>query len=235
MNDPLQFNTADEMAQGAAGQLAIILNDALDTRGRAMLVLSGGSTPKRTYQYLAQKKLDWSRVTITLADDRWVKQPHAASNAKMLAETLFGGDAKHAQFIDLVTDDSTPEAALQTVAGRLNPWTDAYDAVVLGMGQDGHTASLFPRGYGMDIAMDMNNPLPVAAVTPNPLPHDAPFPRMTLTLARLLKSRHHMLLISGTEKHRVFEDAILHDDPARLPIAAFLHNTALTFQTYWTA
>ena len=131
MSDVMEFKTADQMARAAADTLAAITTEALSARGRAMLVLSGGSTPKLTYQYLAQKKLDWFRVIITLADDRWVQKTHSASNAKMLAETFFVGDAKHAQFVDLVTDDATPDAAIAKVAARLSQWTEAYDAVAM--------------------------------------------------------------------------------------------------------
>ena len=184
-------------ALALARSVAADLRRGIAERGRAVLVVSGGATPRKFLTALATEDLDWPRVTVTLADERWVPPSHARSNEHLVRETLLIGRAAAAAFVSLYTNVPDPESGLSEVAGRIDALPLPFDAVVLGLGNDGHCASLFADGDRFAQATD---PAAAARALPMRSP-SAGEPRMTLTLPALIATRALYLQIEGADKH----------------------------------
>lgn len=222
------FANRQGLAEAAAGAVA----DALDRRlgqgeGRASLAASGGSTPAPVYDLLRERPLDWSKVDITLSDERWVAPTSADSNQRMLQERLLAGAAAAARFTPLWRPAASVEAAAaldEPEIARLLP----FDVVLLGMGEDGHFASLFPGSPALAEGLDPDGPRLCAAVPPGrPAP---PQPRISLTLRAVLASRLILLLTSGEAKRRVLDEAL---DGADLPVRALLMQERTPIRILW--
>ena len=198
-----EFADPAALAQALASSVADDLRTALQERQVASLALSGGNTPKAFMRALSAQSLAWSQVFVTLVDERWVPEDNARSNAALLRENLLQGPAAAARFLPLHRDTATPEEALDALERDLAALPSPFDAVVLGMGNDGHTASFFPGGDRLTEALDPDSSLRV-------LPMRAPGagePRVTLTLPPLLAARHLYLHIEGAEKQAVLAQA----------------------------
>ena len=226
----LTHESVDAMAASLAAEIAAALTEAVDARGSASLVASGGSTPAPLYRALADTGTDWGRVTVTLADERWVDPDSDASNEALLRGTLLTGAAR---FIPLKTAAATAAegAAEANAAQKAIPLP--YDVTILGMGGDGHTASLFPQADGLAEALRADQPRRLMALTPKELPGHAPFARMTMTLRALLASRRIVVMISGAEKRAVFEQALAGSDVFDMPIRAILDQTGTPVDVHW--
>ena len=227
------FANPAALAQGLAQSVADDLHAALQARALASLALSGGNTPKAFMQALAQQPLDWARVVVTLVDERWVPESHARSNARLLQESLLHGPASAAHFLPLYHATAEPVAALDELERDLAtslPWP--LDVAVLGMGEDGHTASFFPGGDHLAQALD---PSSEARVLPMRAP-GAGEPRITLTLPALLKARHLYLHVEGAAKRRVLDQAVSGaGEGGHLPIRSVLQQVTSPVRTYWSA
>ena len=219
-----EFPDNAELAPVLADEIANTLRGALAARGKAALAVSGGSTPRPLFKALSMEDLDWSRVRITLVDERWVDETHPDSNAKLVRETLLQGKAAAADFIGLKTAAPSPFGAEREAAARLPGFETGIDVAVLGMGEDGHTASFFPGAAELPAALalpsSLEETMPLCvAVHPPAAPHD----RMTLSLAALLRSWRVFLHIAGAAKRAVLETAL---DPAgderEMPIRALI-------------
>lgn len=191
----------DELAQTLATIVAADLANALSEREQATLAVSGGSTPKPFFEALSQVDLDWSRILITLVDERWVDDTHADSNARLVHNHLLTGRAAGAQFIGLKTPGADVFAAETQSAEQLQAFEQA-DVIVLGMGTDGHTASFFPGASTLDAALDPESNLRCIGVRPPAAPHD----RMTLTLSLLLRAKKLYLHVTGIEKRKLLDE-----------------------------
>ena len=208
--------------------MAALLAADIQARGKASLVVSGGRTPMGFFHLLSQQLLDWSSVTVTLADERWVDADHQDSNEKLVRENLLINEAHQAQFISLksaaenaVDAESECEQALAS-AGQ-------FTVVILGMGDDGHTASLFPGTEALALGLDMNSGRTAIAVTPTAAPHQ----RMSMTLPRLLNAGQVIIHISGSSKQDVLLAAQNGDNAAELPIRAILGQQVAPLSVYW--
>lgn len=213
------FDSRGALAARAAEEIAGRVKEAIATRGRALLALAGGRTPAPIYRLLRDADIDWSKTIITMTDERCVAPENAASNARLLRETLLQGRAAAARFVPLYDNEETPEAAARAAHARLSEAALPFDVVLLGMGADMHTASLFPHADGLAAALETNGEHLAAAVTPSPPPADAPFPRVTLTLPALAGARRSLLVITGAVKHAAFARAFS-TDPAAAPVRA---------------
>lgn len=223
------FATPAELASALARAVAEDLRAGLQSRGRAALALSGGRTPERFLAALAQQALDWSKVTVTLVDDRWVPLDSPRSNEALLRRCLLRGPAAAARLVGLVTRAATPEEGLAEVAARLAAVPRPLDAVVLGMGSDGHTASFFPGGDRLAQAID---PRGTAEVLPMRAP-GAGEPRITLTLPLIVAARTVYLHIEGAEKAAVLQAALGEGPTEDLPLRAVLRHRRSPPEVYW--
>ena len=235
MNTPLNvtthsFTDCQAQAQALAERVADRLRTALSERSQAVLAVSGGSTPKDFFDRLSHEKLAWSKVQVTLVDERWVPDSDERSNAQLVKSHLLQHAAASARFIPLYTGDATPEAGLTKADARISSLPLPFDVVVLGMGEDGHTASFFPGGDHLAEALDMQGS---ARVLPMHAP-DAGEPRITLTLPTLLETRALYLLVSGEKKRDVLADARLGLGDARdYPVRAVLTQQRVPVAVYW--
>lgn len=192
------------------------LQDDLNHQERVLLVVSGGSTPVPFFKALAAKSLPWERVDVTLADERWVDEQSSDSNAKLVREHLLQGEASAATFIPLTCSAATPEEGVDEVAKQVETLAWPASVVILGMGGDGHTASLFPDSPELTLALATEELL-VAVRTPS-----QPQPRITFSADRLHQARRHILHITGDDKRAILAKALSGDDVRQLPIRAFL-------------
>jgi len=199
-----RFETRDALESELAQAITHALIKGIAERDSAVLVVSGGSTPLGLFRTLSkQDQVNWSKVTVTLADERWVPTLHDDSNHRLVAETLLQGPAAAADFLPLYTGAATPEDGCDDIAHTVSN-LGTFDAVILGMGGDSHTASLFPNTPALSLGLDATSATAVLAVHPTTAPH----PRISMSLARLLNTRNLILHFTGADKAEVFENAV---------------------------
>jgi 6-phosphogluconolactonase len=224
-----RFADAEALARQLAAQVAVLLEAAITTRGAASLVVSGGKSPLGFFRALRQKVLDWSRVCVALADERWVDAHDPASNEKLVRDELLKEQAAAARFLGLKNAAPTPDvgavSAWETFARVPRP----FDAVILGMGDDGHTASLFPHSPNLASALNTG----AAAACVGMWAPVAPQPRMSLNLSALLDTRKVVILISGAEKWQTYRAASQEGPTADMPVRALLRQTRTPVEVMW--
>lgn len=220
-----------EAVKRLADDIAERLRQALLARGQAVLCVSGGKSPVALFEALRVAPLAWAQVTVTLVDERCVPTGHPDSNARLVRTHLLQDAAAAARFVPLIDSPPgewpRPEDAARhadaAVAGLPVP-----DVLVLGMGADGHTASLFAGSPDLARALDLATPDKVCAVRlPEPPPHP-PHPRLTLTLAQILRARRILLPVQGADKLLMLGQAARDGHapgPAALPVSHVLHQT----------
>jgi len=224
------FTDCHALAVALAERVAECLGAAIAERGHALLAVSGGATPLHFFEQISRIELDWAKVQVTLVDERWVGEQDPRSNARLVRTRLLQHAAAAASFVPLYRAAGTPEAAQAEIAGRIDALPLPFDAVILGMGLDGHTASFFPDGDRLGEALD---PAADAPVLPMRAP-GAGEPRITLSLATLLKARALFVHIEGEAKRRVFADAQLGlGIGAGYPIRAVLDQATVPVAVYW--
>ena len=211
----------------AAERLAAGLRDDLDRRGAGSLVVSGGTTPGPCFDLLSEMPLDWKRVRVVPSDERWVPPADPNSNERLIRERLLRNAAAGAGFIPLCRDGLEPDAAPATVERDLATLGGPFSGVLLGMGADGHFASLFPDFAGLPDALDPASAARCVVVRTA----GSPFVRISLTLAALLHAREITLLFFGDEKREVFEAAEAGD--AGLPVSALLAQQTVPVTALW--
>jgi 6-phosphogluconolactonase len=221
------FTKRDDLAENLAQTIAEILHSSISKRGCATLAVSGGTTPRLFFEKLSFIPVEWHKVTITLVDERWVDPSHDRSNTKLVQEKLLQNHAKTAHFIPLWSGGSKPEQVkIDKTNARLNNIKIPFDAVILGLGTDGHTASFFPHSNQLNDALTKKEPMvSVFAV-------GSEEPRVTLTLPFLLKTNVFFLHIEGEDKlntlQKAFEDGSVED----MPIRAILRQTRVPVHVY---
>ncbi|MBV1776928.1 6-phosphogluconolactonase [Burkholderiaceae bacterium DAT-1] len=227
----IQFHSFDSRVDldiCLAREIAASLERAIAARGAASLALSGGKTPMGMFEQLRQMRLDWKKVWITLVDDRWLPVDHADSNEGLARQFLLRHQLAEANFVSLHTEDASPEAAIPALTARLAGIPQPFDVVHLGMGEDGHTASLFPCAAELACAADPGNPALLAAVHPT----TAPYARISLTLAAIIQARHVLLHINGDKKKSVLDKALSAPTPLA-PIARVLTSARVGAHVYY--
>lgn len=217
------------LAQKLAMQVADWLSEALRHNERASLAVSGGRTPVLFFEALSGCELPWSRVDVMLVDERWVAPTDADSNECLVREHLLRGAAAKARFVGMKNAAATAAEGVALCESALKSLHWPLDVVVLGMGNDGHTASLFPEADGLAAAMAPDGPDLCAAIHPLAAPHE----RMTLTLAVLAEARHVALHVVGDDKAVTLGEALAAPECLfDMPIRAFLHPG---LHVYWHA
>jgi 6-phosphogluconolactonase len=199
-----------DMAAEAATAIADVLRQAVETRGHASLMVSGGSSPKPLYERLSKVDLDWSKVTVSLVDERWVDPGQAGSNEDFIRSNLIQNRAASANFFGLKTNHPSVAAGLASAEARFEKIQRPFDVCVMGMGSDGHTASWFPNSKGLAEALAKDNADILCAVDADGAPVAGEHPhRITLTLRAVLDSHVVVLFIPGEAKRLVFDAAPL--------------------------
>jgi 6-phosphogluconolactonase len=225
-----RYADLETLSRELAAQLARSLAAGVAARGLASLVVSGGKTPVRLFETLRAQPLDWSRVCIALADERWVDVKDAGSNERLVRDVLMKDNAARARFLGLKNGAPTPDlgavSAWETFARVPRP----FDAVVLGMGDDGHTASLFPGSPNLPSAL---NPAAVAGCLGMWSPV-VPHPRLSLNLTALLDSRRVVVLINGESKWATYTAACAEGAIADMPVRAVLRQSRTPVDVMWS-
>ena len=224
-----RFPDREALAAALAGEIKVDLEEAIAARGATSLVVSGGKTPARLFAHLRAEKVDWTRTWVTLADERWVETTSEDSNERFVRETLLVGAAASAHFVGMKNPAPTPEAGADWVTRALTRVPHPFDVVLLGMGADGHTASLFPGSLAL--ARGLDPAAPPACIAVNALV--APHARVSLNLASLLDSRRIVLHIEGDAKWAVYQRARAPGTPAELPVRAILQQKEVPVDVYW--
>jgi len=225
------FADKDGWADACAGRLSDALSAALNEGNKALFAGAGGSTPSPIYRRLAQADLDWSKVAVTLVDERHVPESSPDSNARLMRETLLTGPAAAARFIPLHYSAVTVDRAAALAAKALQA-EGPLDAVLLGMGEDGHICSMFPGSPTLKTLLTTALEPAVFGVPPGRDGMAPPQERISLNIPYLARARRVVLALTGAKKRAVFE-AEATGDPAVQPIAALIASGA-PLEVLWT-
>jgi 6-phosphogluconolactonase len=225
-----RYADLDTLSRELAARIAESLAAAIGARGLASLVVSGGRSPVRLFEILRTRPLDWDRVCVALADERWVDPEDPASNERLVRDVLLKDYAASARFLGLKNGAPTPDlgavSAWETFARVPRP----FDEMILGMGDDGHTASLFPGSPNLPRALNQA----AAAGCVGMWAPAAPQPRLSLNLTALLDSRHIAVLITGETKWRAFAAACAEGPVEEMPIRAVLRQSRTPAEVLWS-
>ncbi len=228
----IEASDLNALAQRLADDLASRLAEAIIARGAASLVAPGGSTPGPLFDALSTRELAWDKVVVTLNDERWVDPPDPASNEALVRARLITGRAVSARFVGLKTPADAAAGAVGELEANLAGVPRPFDVMLLGMGEDGHTASLFPRSPALAASL-RGDPAQVQAVQAPGARGSAE--RISLSLPALLDSRFIALLITGQAKLDTLRRAEAAGDLLDLPIRAVLHGARTPVHVYWCA
>lgn len=220
---------SEALAAALTDMVAADLKAGIAARGKASLAVSGGSTPARFFDALsARQDVDWDKVTVTLVDERWVGDSSDRSNAKLVKSKLLAGPAKAAKFVPLYAGQDEPtDLLIAQTCQALGDVAHPFDAVIFGMGNDGHTASFFPGGDNLTAALTEMGPA-LAIRAPG-----AGEARVTLTLLHLLATRSLYLHIEGAAKAETLSRALEDGPVAEMPVRAVLRQTEVPVNIYW--
>ncbi len=222
-----KFADSLALADALAERVCDALVSGINKRGKAVLAVSGGSTPKKFFQTLGNRSINWENVIVTLVDERWVEADDVRSNARLVSENLLQNNASKASFFPLYPEGDIGQK-IGALAKDLGALPLPSHAVILGMGSDGHTASFFPGGDNLDAAVDSNanNLLSTMRAA------GAGEPRVTFTLPVLIESRFLALHIEGADKLDVLNQASGNGDANTMPVRHVLR-TAENLEVYW--
>ena len=210
-----KFSSREQLVTKFSDQICQCLNAAIKTKGKASLAVSGGSTPLPLFQQLSQSNdIDWSKINVVLVDERWVDNTNPDSNETLVKNNLLSGFAQNANYVSIKDVDQTPEATVAEMSERLASLLP-IDVVILGMGLDGHTASLFPCSEQLEQGLDLSCDASLIAVEPTTAPHK----RISFTLKSIVTSSSLFLHLTGENKLEVLMDAIQADTANKKPIA----------------
>jgi len=223
------YDSPAEMAEAVAGDIGFIIESAVDARGAALLALPGGKTPVPVYEKLAAAGLPWKRVTIIPGDERLVGMDNELSNVRLLARTFLPAGAR---VIPITGDIADYRLAGNSADARLQdlPWPP--DLVWLGMGEDGHTASIF-AGPDLEDALNAPKARRAVGVMPDPMPAEAPVARVSLTRSAILSARTILITVSGQKKRDLLEQAIEDGHSSKLPIGRVLAEAEQPIDIHW--
>ncbi len=221
------FETREQASAAAAERIAEALSRRLQNQKAASLVVSGGTSPIRCFEALAHADIDWSRVGVLPSDDRWVPSEHGDSNEKLVRDKLLVNGAASADLLPFFARGTSVEERAAALDREIRFVPFPFACSLLGMGTDGHFASLFPDADNLDEGLDLESQtlcLPIRTAA-------SPHPRITLTLAALSRSDEIVLLIFGDDKRIIYEKAKAGN--ARYPVTRLLRQKRAPVHVYW--
>lgn len=221
------FADREEASRAAAEFIAERLRERLAAAEQASLVVSGGTSPVRCFHWLSRTRLRWPRVQVLLSDERWVPPDSVDSNENLVRSRLLLGEAADARLLSVYAPDLTPTARCDELEAELADVTRPFSCTLLGMGGDGHFASLFPDATNLGAGLDPGNARAYIPVATTASPH----PRVSMTLSAISDSSAILLLIFGAEKREVYEAAVA--GTSTVPAAALLRQQRTPVQVFW--
>lgn len=232
MINEFRFDSKEALLNRLYDDSLACIADDLQGSGKATILLSGGSTPGPLYERLSKAELDWANVHVALVDERWVEPDHTASNERLIKQTLQQNNAAASTFIGMKNASKTPFEGQVECNAQYQLLPQPYSFCLLGMGGDGHTASLFPHAQGLTEALEsqqlcagiLANPSDVTGVN---------LERMTMTPQAILQSKKVVLLITGDDKWAVYEQARVNSQVEDTPVSVFLQQHHVDIDVYW--
>lgn len=223
------FTTQPKLLEALSSQIAKDLKEAIRRYDKASVMVSGGSTPKPLFEMLRRIDLPWEKVTVGLCDERWVPTTHDDSNEQFVKQHLLQENAAKARFIGMYFEGMTSVEAQAQCTETLQQELYPFDVVILGMGSDGHTASLFPKNERLEKAFDLSSKELCIAIEPEAAPHA----RMSLTRSAILSAKHLYLHFEGEEKRSLYQEVISGDDMSTLPVRSILQQDLTDVKVYF--
>lgn len=228
------FEQPHHLFTALAGECQDVLSEALSKHGSATLLVSGGSTPAPLYEALSKSELNWKKIKIALVDERWVDQDHSASNEALIKRTLLINNAKAATFVGMKNAAASAAAGQAETESAYQKLPQPFSLAIVGMGLDGHTASLFPHAQGLAEALNPAGDQLTAAINANPSEvTGANTERLSMTMAGLLKTERIIILFTGEDKLAVFSLAQKPGPAEDMPIRGLLHQDEVPVELYW--
>ncbi len=228
------FQDKNELYQKTAHFCASKLKQALQQNKKASFIVPGGTTPAPVFNLLSKTELDWGNITVAPSDERWLENNHDNSNEKLIHKMLLINQASSAHFIAMKSEHKTATDAEQPCSERYQQMPSPYNVILLGMGPDGHFASLFPSSAPIEQALDTHGKKICIAINATGCKVAGEYTeRMSMTLAAFLNSRHIILLFTGEQKLAVFEKAKQMNDRHQLPICALIHQNQVPVDLFW--
>jgi 6-phosphogluconolactonase len=225
-----EYDSLDELADAVAGDVGFIVESAVDARNASLIAVPGGRTGPAIFPKLTARQLPWKKVTVIPTDDRLVPVDSELANVREIAKAFLPAGAR---VIPIATEIADYKLAGNSADARLQdlPWPP--DLVWLGMGADGHTASIF-AGPDFQAALDAPKARRAIGVMPDPLPTEAPVARVTLTRAAILSARTILITITGQQKRELLEQAIADGHSSKLPVGRVLAEVDQPIDIHWS-
>ncbi len=228
-----KFDSREELFSAVANACRSQLEKVLKEKNKASFIIPGGTTPAPSFAQLAIADIDWKNITIGQSDERWVDADHEQSNQGLTQKTLLIDNAKSAKYVAMKNSAPDPfagESQCNSDYAAIAP----FSVTMLGMGLDGHIASLFPNSKTIDQALSLNNENTCIAIDAEGCKVAGDFPhRMSLTLSAIVKSELIILLVTGSEKLSVIEKAMITNDPKVLPVSGILNQQKTAVKIFW--
>ncbi|TQV75063.1 6-phosphogluconolactonase [Aliikangiella marina] len=230
----IQCDSRDELFTNVANKCASRLTRGVEKQGRASFVVPGGTTPAPMFERLSKMSLDWHNILVAPSDERWIPVDHQASNQKLVEENLLINQASKARVMPLKNDAETPMAGEAIAEKNISELEQPFDVTLVGMGNDGHFASLFPGTPQIAEALDPETTKKCIGIDATGCPVAGEFTqRISLTLSAILNSKLIIVLITGKEKLQVVQRAKAKLAPFDLPISALFHQNQTPVEVYW--
>lgn len=227
-NNEHLFLEQKELIDALSLNIIANLEKAILEKGKASLIVSGGSTPKPLFEKLSSFDIAWDKVKVALCDERWINPKDKDSNEKLVKNSLLINFASKSQFISMYQEKIDIEDAQELCSDIYKKELFPFDVLILGMGNDGHTASLFPNNIKLKEAFEINNRLCICME-----PNDAPYKRMSLTKKAILSANNIYLHFEGIEKQNIYKKVLEGVDRYEMPIASILNQDKKIIEVYY--